>query len=154
MTFISHSPTKNLQPYFPPRFSKQNISPGRDHPTPMRGLLADYVPHALCLPASHALATRCMGAATGTILLRGMWVGHACTPSWWWAGSVHAALIGAQAAHLQILRASSHFPQIYINLYVNEARTRSPGVEFSLLQNLNLGAAQAQPTFSAVKPRH
>ena len=32
------------------------------------------------LPASHALATRGMGAATGTILLRGMRVGHDWAP--------------------------------------------------------------------------
>ena len=49
---------------------------GVAHPMPMHSLHADYALHALCLPASHALATRHMGAATGTIVLHWMRVGH------------------------------------------------------------------------------
>ena len=34
------------------------------------------------------------------------------------------------------------FPQIYINLYVNEARERGPGTKFSPFEFLNLGSAR------------
>ena len=67
------------------------------------------------------------------------------------AGSVHAMRSRcagrAWALPWSIL---THFPQININLYGNELRRRGPGVNFSLFQNLYLGAAQARPTFSAV----
>ena len=66
--------------------------------------------HLRCLVLNDTY--RRMGAATGTILLCVIWVGHACLVPVHRMGGGHTVcllgVVSAQAAHRQILRASSH----------------------------------------------